>query len=273
MKWFIRVLPIIIAAIFFTGCIEMQTKIKLNKDGSGSVEENIFIGKAIINMLKEFAAAFADSTQPQQEFNFFEEEKIRSKAYEFGEDVVLTSFEMIKTEEKEGYKAIYKFSDINKVVVNQDPSHEMPVPDASNKPKEYLQFKFVKGKPSRIEFTFPKEEKKSDEKKSDEIVQSEEADAETDSTNLAQMSEFMKDMKARIEIEVAGKIVGTNASHVENNVVTLFDIDFGKLISDKDKWEKFQKLNPDTFEEAKGLLSEIPGFKIELNKSVYIDFE
>ena len=77
MKWFLKVSALSFLAILFTGCIEMHTVITVKKDGSGLVEENIFIGKAIIDMFKEFAAAFADSTQPPQEFNMFEEDKIK----------------------------------------------------------------------------------------------------------------------------------------------------------------------------------------------------
>ena len=97
--------------IFVSGCIEMHTIITVKKDGSGLVEENIFIGKAIINMFKEFAAAFADSTQPQQEFNMFEEDKIKAKTSDYGEGVEFVSMKTIKTDEKEGYTAIYKFKD------------------------------------------------------------------------------------------------------------------------------------------------------------------
>lgn len=277
MKWIIKILPIIIAAIFFTGCIEMQTKINLNKDGSGSIEENIFMGKAVIDMIKDFASAFADSTQPQKELNIFEEEKIKAKTSEMGEDVEFVSFELIKTEEKEGYKALYKFKDINKIQINQDPANEVPMSEpteaAEEKPREKLGFKFTKGSPNRIEFRFPDEVKKTDEKKSDLNQEAGDSSAAADSSNLEQMVKFMKDMKAKIDIEVKGKIVNTNATHVNGNTITLFDIDFNQLISDKDKLENFQKVNPDSFEEVKKLVKDIPGIKVELNKEVFIDFE
>lgn len=276
MKWFLKLFAVAVLGIFLNGCIEMHTVIKLNKDGSGLIEENIFIGKAIIDMFKEFASAFADSTQPQQEFNLFEEEKIKAKTSEFGEGVEFVSMETFKTDEKEGYKAIYKFKDVNKVKVNQDPSNEVPIgepTEAAEKQKEEVLFKFTKGKPNRIEFKFPDEVKKTVEAKTDESMNTEESNPEADSADIEQMIKFMKDMKAKIEIRVDGKIINTNATHVDGNTITLFDIDFGKLISDADKLDQFKKFNPDSFEEVKKLVKDIPGINVELNKEVFIEFE
>src|SRR3989339_968257 len=127
MKWLTKLFAVSILGVILNGCIEMHTVITVNKDGSGLIEENIFVGKEIINMFKEFAAAFADSTQPQQEFNLFEEEKIKAKTSDYGEGIEFVSMKAVKTDEKEGYTAVYKFKDMNKIKVNQDPSDEMPM--------------------------------------------------------------------------------------------------------------------------------------------------
>jgi len=277
MKLLSKLFALTIAGILLTGCIEMHTVITVNKDGSGLIEENIFIGKAVIDMFKEFAAAFADSTQPQQEFNLFEEEKIKAKTSDYGEGVEFVSMKAIKTDEKEGYTAIYKFMDLNKIKVNQDPSDEMPMAE----PKEdvdpaskLVYFKFIKGKPNKIIFTFPDEKKKEETIKNDSTKdETADVNAGADTADLESMVKFMKDMKAKVEIRVDGKITSTNATHVDGNTVTLFDIDFAQLISDKDKLEKFKTLNPNSFEEVKKLVSDIPGIKVEFNKEVYIEFE
>ena len=277
MKYLYKLLVLSAFGIFLSGCIEMHTVITVNKDGSGLIEENIFIGKEIIKMFKEFAAAFADSTQPQQEFNLFEEEKIKAKTSDYGEGIEFVSMENIVTDEREGYKAIYKFKDLNKVKVNQDPSDEMPMAEpkeGSEKTNEYVFFKFITGNPNRIVFKLPDETKKEEENtkqiKTDDTTAT---NVEADSSDLESMVKFMKDMKAKFEIRVDGKITRTNATHVDGNTITIFDIDFAQLISDKDKLEEFKKFNPNSFEEVKKLVSGIPGIKVELNKEVYIEFE
>ncbi|NWF90202.1 MAG: hypothetical protein HXY50_12170 [Ignavibacteriaceae bacterium] len=276
MKWFFKLSMLSILAILFTGCIEMHTVITVKKDGSGLVEENIFVGKEIIKMFTEFAAAFADSTQPPQEFNLFEEEKIKAKTSELGEGVEFVSVKTIKTDEKEGYTAIYKFKDINKVKVNQDPSDEMPMaePAQDTDPAEKLvHFKFIKGSPNKIIFSLPDEKKKEVKAQEETSQLNSETPAEPDTADFENMVKFMKNMKAKVELKIDGEIVNTNATHVDGNTVTLFDIDFGQLIADKDKLEQFKKFNPDSFEEVKKLVKDIPGIKVELNKEVFIEFE
>ena len=277
MKFLFKIFGLSAVGILLSGCLEMHTVITVNKDGSGLVEENIFIGKEIIKMFKEFAAAFADSTQPQQEFNLFEEEKIKAKTSDYGEGIEFVSMENIVTDEREGYQAIYKFKDLNKVKVNQDPSDEMPMAEpkeGSEKTNEYVFFKFITGNPNRIVFKLPDETKKEEENtkqiKTDDTTAT---NVEADSSDLKNMVKFMKDMKAKFEIRVDGKITRTNATHVDGNTVTLFDIDFAQLISDKEKLEEFKKFNPNSFEEVKKLVSGIPGIKVELNKEVFIEFE
>jgi hypothetical protein len=277
MKFLLKSIALLSVGIFVSGCIEMHTVITVKKDGSGLVEENIFIGKAIINMFKEFAEAFADSTQPQQEFNMFEEDKIKAKTSDYGEGVEFVSMKSIKTDEKEGYTAIYKFKDINKIKVNQDPSDEMPMAEPkedADPASQLVYFKFIKGSPNKIIFTLPDEKKKDDTTNvNTSEIETTETNAEADTADFENMVKFMKDMKAKVEIKIDGEIVNTNATHVEGNTVTLFDIDFGQLLSDADKLEQFKKFNPDSFEEVKKLVKDIPGIKVELNKEVFIEFE
>lgn len=277
MKFLYKLFVLTTIGILLNGCLEMRTVITVNKDGSGLVEENIFVGKEIINMFKEFASSFGDSTQPPQEFNLFEEEKIKAKTSDFGEGIEFVSMENIVTDEKEGYKATYKFKNLNQVRVNQNPSDEMPLAEPKEETEsanEYVFFKFIKGNPNRIVFKLPDEPKKDE--KSDEQTKTDdttETNVEADSSDLESMIKFMKDMKAKFEIRVDGKITNTNATHVDGNTVTLFDIDFAQLLSDKDKLEQFKKFNPNSFEEVKKLVSGIPGIKVELNKEVFIEFE
>ena len=54
----------IIFSIFLTGCLQVNTTVNLNKDGSGTIEEIFVMKTEVINMMKEFAMAF-DSTKSE----------------------------------------------------------------------------------------------------------------------------------------------------------------------------------------------------------------
>ena len=63
------ILLTIFATISFYGCLQVDTKVNLNQDGSGTIEETVFIKSAVLNMMKDFAMSF-DSTK-SEEFNIF----------------------------------------------------------------------------------------------------------------------------------------------------------------------------------------------------------
>ena len=50
MKLLARSILLISLGVLISGCIEMHTVVTVKKDGSGLVEENIFIGKEIITI-------------------------------------------------------------------------------------------------------------------------------------------------------------------------------------------------------------------------------
>ncbi|MEJ5263331.1 MAG: hypothetical protein WHT45_11660, partial [Ignavibacterium sp.] len=85
-----------------TGCLQVDTKVFVNKDGSGIIEENVLIKNEVLEMMKQFVMAF-DSTEAE-EFNFFKEEELISKASQYGEGVSFISREKVKSNGYEGAK-------------------------------------------------------------------------------------------------------------------------------------------------------------------------
>ena len=60
-KIFTKVVLFLFTAVLFTGCLEVDTTIHLNKDGSGTLEESVLMSSQVIEMISAFAASF-DST-------------------------------------------------------------------------------------------------------------------------------------------------------------------------------------------------------------------
>ncbi|MEO8232584.1 MAG: hypothetical protein ABI638_09890, partial [Ignavibacteriota bacterium] len=141
----------IIFSIFLTGCLQVSTTVNLNQDGSGTIEELFVMKTEVINMMKEFAMAF-DSTKAN-DFDMFKESEIKDKASNYGEDVKYISGEKVVIDGYEGFKALYSFTDINKVKINPSPEDKMPFGDEFKNQEEKpvddnLKFNFTKGNPS-----------------------------------------------------------------------------------------------------------------------------
>ena len=104
---------VLMAVVFLTGCVEYGLIVKVSTDGSGEIVENMLLSNQVMNMAKAMKPG-ENSTQA------FTKEKQQKKASTFGEGVVFSTYDEIKTEGKQGYKAVYKFSDINKVKISEN---------------------------------------------------------------------------------------------------------------------------------------------------------
>jgi hypothetical protein len=149
MKKFNQLLALVILSVLLAGCLQVETNIQVNKDGSGTINEKVLFSKTFVNMIKEFAQSFDDSTSTDSEkFSIFKEEEIKADAKDYGEEVKYVSHKLISDEKWEGYQAIYSFDDISKVKITPDPDSKVAIGDEGSEipPEEdYYFFKFVKG--------------------------------------------------------------------------------------------------------------------------------
>lgn len=289
-----------------TGCIQVDTLIKVKPDGSGVIEETFLMNKAFVQQMKAMmeemaeqmgqqAEQQADQQMPERKkegeprekkesqkksesFDIFNEKELRDRASKLGEGVTYLSGSKVVTDDYEGYKAIYAFKDIQKIRINQNPGEKVPSgpqqggPDAKTK-KEYITFIYTKGKPAELLIKLPADKPK---EKSEDVPE-DQTSAPTDDQQaeamMSQMKGIFEGMKIAVAVEVEGTIVETNATYREGPRVTLMELDFGKLIEMAEHFKKFSLAHPETLEETKQFMKDIPGIKVELNEEVRITFQ
>ena len=88
-----------------------------------------------------------------------------------------------------------------------------------------------------------------------------------------QLQEIFKDLRFSVRVEVDGDISETNATYVDGSEITIFEMDFKKILENPEKFNEFKEKQPDTFEEMRALLEETPGFKVELEERIEISFD
>ena len=81
---------------------------------------------------------------------------------------------------------------------------------------------------------------------------------------LDMMKSMFKGFRIGIDIEVAGKILKTNADHVAGSRVTLLEMDLEALMQDEAKLKQMQKaLGPNaSVSELKPYLKDVKGLKV-----------
>ena len=250
----------VMAAVIGSGCIRSATLITVKPDGTGTVEQTVLMNAAALKGM------LGGLGEPQQSSGGVSEEELRKAAARLGEGVTYVSSEPIKAPDGfEGAKAIYAFTDITKLRVDQDPNLSGSTPGGvsatTKKSDNPVTFAMTRtGGVSNLTVTF-----------NDKPARDKAAEAPPTGgpqMDNPQMTEMMKTMfkgfKVNIDLQVVGSIIKTNADHVAGSKVTLLEMDLEALLADEAKLKEVQKvLGPNaSVAELKPYLKDIKGLKI-----------
>ena len=263
MKLF-KLAILIVPLMILNACFEVQTTVKVKPDGSGTIEEQVMISKEVLKELNELFAGFAamgeKKKQKKDEIVIYDKKKLKEEAINYGPGVKYVSSKKLREKNREGYRVKYSFSDINKVKLNQNPGDRAP-----KTPGE-------KGSPAILKIDFPKTKTKAQKSKG-KSAKKIKKDKEVSPEELAEMERVLKDMRVVIDVYPQGEILQTNAMYADDNKITLMAIDFNQLLADSIRLKEFAQKEPETLEEAKKILKELKGMKIDLNEEITIKFK
>lgn len=250
-------LLLVLAAVLTSGCLRSTTTIALKPDGSGTIVQETAVGAQAMAMLKSFAA-----DQKPAAAEMFSEEQARKTGEAMG--VTFVSGEPIKTPGLEGYRATYRFDDITKIKVNMQQADAV----AGTQKQPPFGFTLARGAASTV-LTVQMPEQNPELGALPGLSRPPGA-AQPDKAESAQALAMMKVMLAGmfvdVSLDVDGRIIKTNAPHVEGSKITLLQVDFDKLMQDAGGLERL--------EGAKDLkaLANIPGLKVATEPTLVIEF-
>lgn len=274
---YIKLLFCLSTILSFSGCIETETVINLKKDGSGTLTETVLVSSAVTEMIEGMASSFgADTTQEKkEEFNLLDEDKLKEDAKKMGEGVKFVSAEKMKIEKAAGYKAVFSFSDINKLQINQNPGENLPSKPGENKTAEpeYISFEFNKGKVSTLKIKRPEPKDKETSIKKDIPEKTGADSAKADDQAIEAMKNMFEGMRIAVLLEIEGEITKTNATHVDGKRITIMEMDFAKLMEIPEKLKEFAASNPSSVKEVQKLVKDVPGIKVDLNDEIVVKFK
>lgn len=262
----------LLAVFALSGCFQSLVLLRVNKDGSGTLEETMLLTEGFSQLLASLSGQPAPDDQADDEVD---EAQLQEKARAMGEGVRLVSAEAVKNEQGSGYRAVFSFPDINKVRVNQNPGAGIAAGPGGQQEgqepsvEEWLQFRFRRGATSTLEVLYPAPA-------TEQAQEAAEDEPEPDMTANPEMMQMMRqlysDMRIRVAVEVGGRIVDTNARYVEGSRVTLMDVDFGRLLEDEGRFRQLLNANPKSVEEMERLIGNNPALRVETQEKVSIRF-
>ena len=270
-----RVALVAIAAAAVSGCFQSSTVIKMKPDGSGTVEQTITMNADAVAQLSALSAMGDDKDKSKAKASpteIFSEKDARDAAAKMGQGVTFVSSQKIDTPERKGMKAIYAFTDIRKLSVEEmtSPSGISDSGGMTASPKDppmTFDFKQLPGGHALLTIQQPNVGK---ETKPDTAAAPKDAvDPKMAQQGLEMMKMFMKGLKIDVAIEVP-HVIKTNSPYVNGGTVTLLSMDFDKVLADP---QMLQKMNDaKTLADSKALLKGFKGIKVNLEPQVTIEF-
>jgi hypothetical protein len=248
-------------AVASTGCLRSTTAIDLKPDGSGTIVQETALSAQALAMVKGLTSGNqAGSGGPT---DIFGEEQARKAAESMG--VTFVSGEPFKTNELEGYRARFAFDDVTKLKVNPEQS-AAGMSGSGNMKQPPFSFSLDRGATSSVLTIQLPEERPGGPKLLPDFAGGGSADKAQAAQAMAMMQMMMRGLFVDISLNVNGRILKSNAPHVDGSRVTLMQIDFDKLLADPTALEKLQSAT-----DLKAIAS-IPGLKIVSTPKLTIEF-
>ncbi|HKZ17817.1 MAG TPA: hypothetical protein VJ161_10200 [Geobacteraceae bacterium] len=270
---YVRFCFIGVALFLLAGCFQVETVVRVNPDGSGTVEERMLFSKKILAQFEAMMQGFAgEGNAKPQTMELFDPNKLKAQAESMGEGVIYISGEKVVTDKYSGYKATYAFTDINKLRLSrQNGGSAGEAAGGAKPPAVPILFNFTKGSPATLTIEMPKEATAAT--ATDTPAAAPSADtAKMSEEEAKKLTELFHGLKFLLAIEVNGNIIETNAGHRDGNRLTLADFDLEKFGNALPQLEKLSGLNGRSMEEAKVLLKDFPGIKMEMNEKLKVVF-
>ena len=246
MKQLITMVGAAALALLTTSCLQQETTLSLNKDGSGTITETTILGAQMLAMM---GAAGGEGGDPLDQMIAQAKVKSDQAIANMGEGVTLKEIKKLDKGGKKGLITVYQFKDINQLQYAFGGS--LGDDDGGGEDKEPLDISYKNGV---LTINNKYEKAKEGERP---------AKPEMGDQQLAMAQQMMGDMRMALKLEFPGGIAETNARHQDGNKVTVMDIDFGKLMAQEGKFKEFMKAQPGSPAEAAKLLKGVDGVKIE----------
>lgn len=268
MKTLILASTSAVCALVLPGCLQSETTVHLNKDGSGTLVEQTTLGGQMTAMMEQMAAMGGDQGQdPLKEM--FSAEKAKKKAANYGEGVTFEKSEPVTVGANKGAKVTYKFADINKLKLSpgenlNDMSPEMGQHDTAKVKSEPVTFTYGGG---NLAIHFPEPKKPDAEAKE----KAKAAAPEMENPQMeGMMKQMMADMKVSVKLVVEPGIAETDATYRDGKTLTLMEMEMGKVLEKPDGFKKLTATKDEDPAAAMEALKGIEGVKVETKREVTV---
>ena len=265
MRHAIRVALVLGAALTSSACFQMTTVLKVNGDGSGTINHRMVYTKAALAQLKSFAAF--GGGRGSSNADPLSEQQARDMTASIGPGVTYVSSELITTPLGQGRDATYAFTDVSTLRISTQPAApggiNLKVQGVSTQPSESQSITFTLTHEANgnamLHLHVP-------EPNYLDFFGSPQAAGQ-----IGMIKTMLAGARVLLAAEPAGALVRTTSPFVDGQRVTLMDIDLDTVLADETLLPRIQAVAA-TPKEAKAVLLAAKGLKINLDTEIAIEF-
>jgi hypothetical protein len=245
-----------------SSCLEVDQVITVKGDGSGTITEEMLIGKGLLTLLKDIPGDLADHPLT----DLYQEEKYEKLAVNYGVGVNFLKMERIARDGGEGVRVTYRFADINQVVIA--PGSTL---DELNMNEEK---KGLREEPLRFEYAAGVLTVEVPDLSGSGTEREEESEAKASPVDLPALEKVMmqmfKGMKSSSRLVVEPGIQESDATYQEGNVITFLKFDFDKIMENPKGIQAMDTLDGSTRVEMKAALEGVEGAVVETKEWIRV---
>jgi hypothetical protein len=261
---FPRLAFVLACGLSCTACFQMATVVKINGDGSGTIEHRMLFTTAALQQIRQFAAL--GGGRGRGTLDLVSEDQARSMASSLGSGVTYVSSTPIDTPEGQGRLSTYAFADVGQIRISQQPD----APGGVTVKAQGLTTESgnitcsltheVNGN-AVLHIALPEPSLPG-------------ADAAGGNASFLQQVPMIRSILANarvsISVEPAGHLVRTSSPFVDGQRVTLLDVNLDDLLGNEVLMTKLQGAR--TADDLRAALKEAPGIRMVLEREVTIEF-
>ena len=267
-----RLAGIAVAALVVAGCFQSTTLIRVNADGSGTIEQTTLVTEAALRQLRQFAAA---NDENGKRTDLFSIDQARQIAEAIGSDVTVVSSTRIKTAEGEGSKAVLAFPDINRLRIKQGDASEGGADvggAAIGLSAAQVRFALTREADGRsvLRISLPPAKIQTAAIGTAPAGSGGRPQSHIAPEHLAVVKQIFTGMRVSVAVEPIGQLVKTSSPFVDGPRVTLVDVAFDQLLANDAAFARLQTAR--TIDDVRAAIKDVPGLKVNLDPEITIEF-
>ena len=256
----VRLSFLLLGALSSGACFQMTTILKMNGDGTGTIEHRMMYTTAALAQLRQFAAlggGRGGSVDP------LSEQRAREMASSVGPGVSYVTSAPFSVPTGQGLDATYAFTDVTQLRISTQPA----TPAGVN-----IRAQGLTTESGSVTFSLT-HESNGNAVLHIHVPEPNFLDAlgtPGAAGQIAMIKQLLGGARVLLMAELHGTLVRTSSPYVDGPRVTLLEVDLDQILKDDTLLARLQAAK--TQDEAKAAIKDAPGLKINLDREITIEF-